>query len=128
MSHGARRKTEKLSVVLLGSYGVNEVGYADYMTYEDGTSLMEHAGDSVKIFPSTSYSGESAESCFGVVQQTSFQVSPSNSDSSGSNSMGKSFSSSSSSSSSSKLPKNYAKIHAKIDGMVKSSPKSMTLA
>ncbi|KAH8719077.1 hypothetical protein HC256_003698 [Beauveria bassiana] len=34
-----------------GSYGVNEAGYADHMTFEDGTSLMDHAGDSVNIFP-----------------------------------------------------------------------------
>ncbi len=34
-----------------GSYGVNEAAYPDYMTFEDGTSLMDHAGDMVDIFP-----------------------------------------------------------------------------
>ncbi|TQV97310.1 hypothetical protein V2A60_000066 [Cordyceps javanica] len=114
-----------------GSYGVHEAGYPDYMAFEDGTSLIDHAGDSVKTFPSTSHSGGSAESYFDVVQQSSYQPSyaqgqaqaqaraastscrsTSSCDSSGSSSRGKSCSSSF------KLSKSHAKIYAKVDRMV----------
>ncbi|KAF1738029.1 hypothetical protein CRV24_003658 [Beauveria bassiana] len=96
-----------------GSYGVNEAGYADHMTFEDGTSLMDHAGDSVNIFPrSYTHAQAQARTRARATSTSTSSRSSSRSDSSGPNSMGKS------SSSSSKLPKSHAKIHAKIDRMV----------